>query len=102
MDDLDKLLSKRMTPKPRPNLADDIVARTMQGDLRTGVGLFNALSDFMRQNFLLPQPGVALATVLVLGIWLGANVELDDVFSAYTTDDVEDAIIIDIQTEDWL
>jgi hypothetical protein len=106
-DELDQLLNKRMTPpKPRADLANQIVQRALEGEAKSAgtIGWLNQLASAFRQTFIIPQPGIAFAVILLIGVWAGMNLDLDTLFSAYTAEDLAYTFIVDegLNKGEWL
>lgn len=113
IDDLEQLLNKRSAaPQARTDLAAQIVQNALHNenrnnqtnDLLISVSLFNQIAAFFKQNILLPQPGIAFAVILLLGIWLGANYDSQTLFEDYSAEDVALSLIVDegFNTQEWL
>lgn len=84
-DELDTLLAARAVPLASSDLAERIIARAAMHPVRQKSWLaevMNILTDF----FAVPQPALALALTLLLGLTLGFN--LNTAFAGITSDDL--------------
>lgn len=105
-DELEQMLSKRRAPQARSDLAEQIVQRALAQEGR-GVGALrrlNQLATVFRQNFVLPQPGVAFAVMLLLGVWLGMSFDDESMPVSYGDEELAYTFIIDegLNAGEWL
>jgi hypothetical protein len=75
VENLDELLTKRRVPLARSNLAERIIAAAgTQKPVRAGFDFGKWAQEFF-ESFALPQPALALGIVLMLGVYMGVNIE---------------------------
>ncbi len=84
-DDLDIILAARAVPQAPPGLAERIIARTADQPVRRKSWIAETLG-MMADFVAVPQPALALALTLLLGLTLGFN--LNTAFAGVTTDDL--------------
>ncbi len=84
-DELDTILASRAVPLAPPDLAERIIARAARQSVRRKYHFAEAM-NILGGFFAVPQPALALALTLLLGLTLGFNLNTASV--GITTDDL--------------
>lgn len=107
LDELETLLRDRNIPEARSNLAERIIAASLQEEvIKVGPSLQGVerwLSAFL-EGFAIPKPAYAVACALVLGVGLGIFADSFSVLPSMTTDEFALALSVEdvLSTGDFL
>lgn len=85
---LDDLLEMRTVPEMRSNLEYRILEAARQSAERN-IDQRRSFWAALKDSLILPAPSVSLATLLVVGVWVGFSVEVSQMVGA----DIESAYV---------
>ena len=106
LDELETLLRDRNIPDARSNLAERIIAASLEDEVQTKPSLqgFERWFSAFIEGFAIPKPAYAVAFALVLGVGLGIFADSFSVLPNMTTDEFAQALSVEdvLTTGDFL